>query len=174
MVRKIKNAFYELLHRLIEQAEEHRCKTIGRKMGFPASVSLYRATIIGHNISIGERTYLNEGCLLSGGVQSRLTIGADCAIGRYVHIAAKTHDLRRPTTGPEAPSLLEREADVQIGNCVWIGDKVYIGPGVTIGDHAIIGANSVVTKDIAPFEIVGGVPARHIRFNTENEKFESK
>ena len=53
--------------------------------------------------------------------------------------------------------------NVDIDNFVWIGDKVIILPGVNIGDHAIIGAGAVVTKDVPPFAVVGGNPARVIK-----------
>ncbi|MBI5204619.1 MAG: CatB-related O-acetyltransferase [Nitrospirae bacterium] len=52
---------------------------------------------------------------------------------------------------------------VIIGNDVWIGDSVIILPGVQVGDGAIIGAGSVVTKNVPPYTIVGGVPAKKIR-----------
>ena len=60
-------------------------------------------------------------------------------------------------------SAWDRKGDIIIGNDVWIGYEAVIMSGVTIGDGAIIGARSVVTKDIPPYTIVGGVPARQIR-----------
>ena len=54
--------------------------------------------------------------------------------------------------------------DVEIGDGVWIGANVFINPGVIIGENSIVGANSVVTKNVEPFSIVGGVPAKFIRY----------
>jgi acetyltransferase-like isoleucine patch superfamily enzyme len=54
--------------------------------------------------------------------------------------------------------------EVKIGNDVWIGEDVIIPGGVTIGDGAVIASRAVVTRDVAPYSVVGGVPARHIKF----------
>ncbi|WP_416443485.1 hypothetical protein ACH3O9_01015 [Leeuwenhoekiella sp. A16] len=67
---------------------------------------------------------------------------------------------------------MQREERILIENSIWIGDHVTIREGVIIGDFAVIGANSVVTKNVRKFEIVGGVPAQHIRFNTINHLYE--
>ena len=64
---------------------------------------------------------------------------------------------------PEAPFIENRKKDTVIGNDVWIGYDATIMPGVTIGDGAIIGTRAVVTKDVGPYEIVGGNPAQVIR-----------
>lgn len=55
------------------------------------------------------------------------------------------------------------DKDIVIGNDVWIGHSAYIMPGVTIGDGAIVGAHAVVTHDVKPYDVVGGVPARVIK-----------
>ncbi|QTG90362.1 CatB-related O-acetyltransferase, partial [Vibrio furnissii] len=56
-----------------------------------------------------------------------------------------------------------RAGDTVIGNDVWIGSEAMIMPGVTIGDGAVIASRAVVTKNVAPYEIVGSNPAKHIR-----------
>ena len=61
----------------------------------------------------------------------------------------------------------EPEQIMHIGDDVWIGTNVIILPGVNIGSHCIIGAGSVVTKDVPDYAIVGGVPAKVIRYRTE-------
>ena len=57
----------------------------------------------------------------------------------------------------------DKKGDIVIGNDVWIGYEAVILSGVTVGDGAIIGARAVVTKDVPPYAIVGGIPARYIR-----------
>lgn len=63
----------------------------------------------------------------------------------------------------------DKGIQIQIGNDVWIGSNVLIMEGVTIGDGAVVGAGSVVTKDVAPYEIVAGVPAKSIRRRFDDE-----
>ena len=65
-----------------------------------------------------------------------------------------------------------QKGDVHIGNDVWIGYKATIMAGVTIGDGAIIAANSTVTKDVAPYAIVGGNPAAEIRRRFSDDKIQ--
>lgn len=61
------------------------------------------------------------------------------------------------------------KGDINVGNDVWIGSNVKILSGVNIGDGAIIGANSLVTKDIPPYAIAGGNPAKIIKYRFDNE-----
>lgn len=63
----------------------------------------------------------------------------------------------------------DNKGDIVVGNDVWIGYEAVIFAGVTIGDGAVIGARAVVTKDVPPYTVVGGVPAKPIkkRFNDE-------
>lgn len=112
-------------------------------------------------VTLGADSYLNEQSHLKAGRDTNLTIGHHCRIGPHVRIETSSAE-------PDADSSIEpvptRSADVFVGDFVWIGGGSYVGPGITIGDNAIVGANSVVTKDVEPYEIVGGVPARHIRY----------
>ena len=68
---------------------------------------------------------------------------------------------------------LNSKGGVQIGNDVWIGDGVIILDGVNIGDGAIIGARSVVTKNVKPYEVVAGNPAKHIKFRFNEQTIET-
>jgi acetyltransferase-like isoleucine patch superfamily enzyme len=111
-------------------------------------------------VSPGATLAIGDGCRLNYGVSiaatSRVTIGAHVRIGPYVTIAdSDFHDLHQ--RGVRPPS-----AAVTIGDHVWIGGKASILKGVTIGRGAVVGIGSVVTRDVPPFAIVAGVPARVI------------
>ena len=83
-------------------------------------------------------------------------------MGPNVTILTHTHIIDR-TDIPMGQQGM-RIAEVVIGNDVWIGMRVIIMPGIKIGDGAVIGAGAVVTKDVPDFAIVGGVPAKIIKY----------
>jgi maltose O-acetyltransferase len=163
--KRIIKWFIKKLISLIEQVQDEEVR---KKLNLGNTIHLYNVEVVGNNVFIGEYTYINRGTTLSSGKTSKIQIGKYCAIGRYVHISAKRHDFEIPTADENYSQNNEIEADVYIGNYVWIGDKVFIKEGVTIGDYAIIGANSVVNRNVLAYEIVGGVPIRHIRFNDKH------
>jgi acetyltransferase-like isoleucine patch superfamily enzyme len=170
MKKYIKELIFTICNKIVLYSHQKRRESIYKQFGFPKTVRFDNVSFDG-NIIIGERTYINGGGRIDSGKTSQVTIGSDCAIGRYVHITAKAHDFKRPTTDSENARHLEKEADTHIGNEAWIGDYVFIKQGVKVGNNAIIGAHSVVNRNVEPFEIVAGVPIKHIRFNTEHYKF---
>nr|WP_279184934.1 CatB-related O-acetyltransferase [Acetobacter syzygii] len=116
-------------------------------------------------VRIGRRSYCNDAILREGTV-----IGRYCSIARRVTIGAQRHPSQWLSSHPfqsEISPQKEKFAftllNTYIGNDVWIGENVVVCAGVHIGDGAIIGAGSVVTKDVAPYTIVGGTPARLIK-----------
>lgn len=109
-------------------------------------------------IEIGLRSYANDSLIRNA------AIGRFCSIGRRCSIGAAKHDTDAFTTHSiAAPASFVRDPKTTIGNDVWIGDNVIVVAGVSIGDGACIGGGAVVTRDVAAYSIVGGVPARLIR-----------
>ena len=96
---------------------------------------------------------------------NKIQIGDNCLTGKWVTISDNNHGTTDFDTLHEAPikRKLYTKGPVIIGNNVWIGDKATILGGVTIGDGAVIAANSVVTKDVPAYSVVGGNPARVIK-----------
>ena len=111
-------------------------------------------------ISIGKGVWINRGCEFYGSMmatsRAQIIIGDHCALAPRVRILCATHDHRHL-------ALPDRAASVTLGRHVWVGAGATILPGITIGDGAVIAAASVVTRDVAPFSIVAGNPARFIK-----------
>jgi len=166
----IRRAILAICNAIVTYAGIYRHEQMNEKYRLHPSVRVHGVELVG-NIEIGANTYINQGSTLSTGEFSTIKVGKYCAIGRYVHISAKTHTFSLPTADEFHAIHNHNEKDVVIGNYVWIGDKAFIKEGVKIADYAIIAANSVVVRDVAEFEIVGGVPAKHIRFNTEHYRY---
>lgn len=112
-------------------------------------------TDFGRNIHVGENVFINACCQFQD--QGGVWLGDGCLIGHNVVFATLNHDLN-----PERRQICIPKSIV-IGKNVWIGSNSTILAGVKIGDNAVVAAGAVVTKDVAPDTIVGGVPARFIR-----------
>jgi phosphonate metabolism protein (transferase hexapeptide repeat family) len=140
--------------------------TLGRFTAISERVELLDSTV-------GDYSYLEHD---SGGLYS--TIGKFCSLAAFTRINAVQHPLDRVTTHKISyrPNeyFLDRTLDsafrewrlengVTIGHDVWIGHGAIVLPGVTIGNGAVVGAGAVVTRDVAPYTIVAGVPAEVLR-----------
>ncbi len=135
-------------------------RVMGVKMGEGAAVQLgcYLWSYGPRNnrrnrTSIGARTIVNRGCCLDA--RSGLQIGDDVSISPEVVILTTQHDIASRKFALQGRS-------VTIEDHVWIGMRAMVLPGVTIGRGAVVAAGAVVTKDVAPLDIVAGVPARPI------------
>ena len=136
-------------------------------------------------LSIGKHTYgLERNSFVGLDISCPVKIGKFCSFAPEVKIFLNSdHPTNLPSTFPFKTLLLQetpwpnRDAvtngSVCIGNDVWVGTRSMLMSGITIGDGAIIAAGSVVTKNVDPYEIVGGVPAQRIRFRFTNQEINS-
>ena len=113
-------------------------------------------TDFGRNIHIGENVFINACCQFQD--QGGIWIGEGCLIGHNVVLATLNHDLN-----PERRQICIPKS-IELGKNVWIGSNSTILSGVKIGDNAVIAAGSVVNKNVEADSIVGGVPARFIKW----------
>lgn len=135
---------------------------------FGNNVSLGSGTIIectgvirelGEGLKIGNHVGFAQNCFLE--VRGPIVIGNDCIFASGVRMAAENHnfsDLDKPIRLQGA-----NRKGIVIGNDCWIGTGVSILDGVTIGDGCVIAAGAVVNKDVPPYSVVGGVPAKIIK-----------
>jgi acetyltransferase-like isoleucine patch superfamily enzyme len=114
----------------------------------------------GRKVHFGARNAVNFGCLFDGR-RYRIITGDDVSIGPEAAILTLGHD-------PHAPDFAEQGGDVVIGNRVWIAYRAIILPGVRIGEGAVVAAGAVVARDVEPYQIVAGVPARPVGERTRD------
>ncbi|MCD8026787.1 MAG: sugar O-acetyltransferase [Clostridiales bacterium] len=112
-------------------------------------------TDFGKNIHIGKDVFINSGCHFQD--QGGIEIGDGALIGHNVVLATINHDLY------PANNRKNHYKPIKIGSNVWIGSNSTVLPGVSIGEWAVVAAGAVVTKDVPPFAVVGGVPAKIIK-----------
>lgn len=134
-------------------------KRIGKSVGQSIIVKHNAQIGAGIGLTIGDRSQLGHNCRIGNYV----SIGCDVLMGPDVVIMTSAHAFEDPNMPINQQGALPIHP-VNIGDDVWIGTRVIILPGVTIGKGAVIGAGSVVTKNVPPFAVVAGVPAKIIRY----------
>lgn len=146
---------------------------LGKRLEFESPVSVCNTTFLGVN-SIGYMSYLGANCNLRN-----TSIGRYCSLASNIYIGSAEHPVHWFSSHPfqyrgsrlfddfdvvQGQSTFVQPTGVTIGNDVWIGERVYICSGVRVGSGAIIAAGAVVTSDVEPYSIVGGVPARVLKY----------
>lgn len=125
----------------------------GIKIGKGSVIHMWANFYQPNNISIGQDTIIGDHVFLDG--RAKLIIGNHVDIASQVLIYNSEHDINSDDFGASF-------GEVKIEDYVFIGPRVTILPGVTIGKGAVVAAGAVVTSNVAPFKIVGGVPAKEI------------
>ena len=159
-----------------------------KKSNFEDFLTIRKNVEIHGNIKIGAFTLLNRYTVLSELVKE---VGRFSSVGPNVYLGPGNHDYNHTTSRgvPDVAKFLNIALDLSlieqikyekslinkethIGHDVWIGGHSVILNGIKVGDGAVIASNSVVTKDVEPYSIVGGVPAKFIKFRFEKEVIE--
>jgi virginiamycin A acetyltransferase len=191
LLRRIKNRIYLLVKKwqlnqsyrdvnasvhpsvMLERVELHGKVTIEEKC------KIHQAVLSGP-IHIGRYTSLWGPNIQVLAHNNPITIGNFCSIARDVTIQEYFHDHSKLTTyfigrnvfGQPIEHEVVSKGPISIGHDVWIGTGVQVMSGVTVGNGAVIAANSTVTKDVPPYAIVAGAPAKVIKFRFEQEKID--
>ena len=161
VINRIKNILLEfevfLLHLVglipIHFKRRFFYRLAGIKIGKGSTIHTRARFYDPRNISIGEDSIIGEGVVLDG--RDKLVIGSHVDIASEVMIYNSEHDINDE-------SFIAKNSPVRIEDYVFIGPRVIILAGVTVGRGAVVGAGAVVTKDVPPYAIVGGVPAKII------------
>ena len=133
-------------------------------------VSIRKNVHLAGNVSVGRGTFFNGPAELRSGT-AKIEMGSFCSCASGLTIVCSNHPISKPSTyytraGSYADVFaveVDEVESVRVGSDVWVGHGCTILKGVSIGHGAILGAGAVVTKDVEPYSIVGGVPACHIR-----------
>ncbi len=181
--------FYKLVEALKEGSRDVKNKLDYKNASIESGCCINERSKISQHVHIFENstinyskissfTYIGRNCLIQNA-----SIGKFCSIASDCMIGLGSHPLDMFSTSPifyrrDNPlkfELIEEEVNIEeysaieIGNDVWIGTRAIVLDGVVIGTGAVIAAGSVVTKDIPPYAIVGGVPAKIIKYRFSEE-----
>jgi acetyltransferase-like isoleucine patch superfamily enzyme len=110
-------------------------------------------------LSIGVNSVINARCRLDS--RGGISIGDNVSVSADVIILTADHDM-------DTPNFAGRNKEVVIEDYVWIGTRAMVLPGVIIGKGSLVAAGSVVTKNVEPFSVMGGIPARFIKKRPQN------
>ena len=153
---------------------------IDNKVSLSQNVVINEGVSLRGDVKIGKGTFVNGPSVIGAAENAPITIGSFCSIAGFVYIVSGNHNIKFPTsyqisTGIYAAIFknnIGKSGAINIGNDVWIGTHAVILSGVTIGNGAVVAAGSVVTKDVPPYAVVGGAPAKIIKLRFKDSSIQ--
>ena len=161
----IPNRIKKLLNKRViyNHITRNQCGSVGKDIKINGFVQG-----LGKHVTLADGVSINPGARFIG--DGKISIGRYFHSGEYLTILSANHNYDKPTKIPYDSIRIKKP--VEIKDFVWVGDSVIILPGVTVGEGAIVAAGSVVVKDVPDYAIVGGNPAKIIKYRNV-EHFES-
>ena len=153
---------YQPLGKFAKWCRAIACKRLFRYCGLNVNIEKGANFYTGWEIEVGDNSSLGINCM----IPYDLKVGRDVMMGPFVIIVGENHNSDRLDI-PMRLQGYKNYPPVRIADDVWIGARAIILPGINIGRGAIIAAGAVVTKDVPPYAICGGNPARIIRYREE-------
>lgn len=185
MIKEIKNILFKVKSRFLNDVFFEKGVYITKDSQFQGANYIHENTMF-ISSKLGFASYIGADCKFYNTV-----IGKYCSISDNVRVIINDHPIKNNISthpmfynakhkmikkmGLSNEKFISTNNDIKpvnIGNDVWIGEGVTIFSGVKIGDGAVIGAKSLVIKDVQPYEIVAGIPAKRIRFRFNSRKIE--
>lgn len=169
---KLGHFIWVLIQQLLNPTCSIKAASISRNVTLERYITLKEGVHLGAD-KVGRYTFINKNVIID---KNTASIGRFCSIAYGVKIGLGNHPLDRVSTHPfsyskkygfvSEDSVFENASNSKtiIGNDVWIGANAIVLAGVKVGDGAVIGANSLVTKDVEPYSIVVGTPAKHQKY----------
>lgn len=169
---KLVHIIWVMIQQILNPTCIIRAASITRNVKLEKHVTLKEGVHLGADL-VGKYTFINKNVIVDKNTES---IGRFCSIAYGVKIGLGNHPLDRISTHPFSYSkkygFVNQDSTFSsqisektiIGNDVWIGANSIILAGVKIGDGAVIGANSLITKDVEPYSVVVGSPAKHLKY----------
>jgi acetyltransferase-like isoleucine patch superfamily enzyme len=129
-------------------------KIMNFKIGLGSTILMKTIVDCSKGVAIGKDSIVNARCRLDN--RGTITIGDNVSISSDVIILTADHDMN-------SPSFIGRTKPVVIEDYVWVGTRAIIMPGITIGKGAVVAAGSLLTKNVKPYQVLAGVPAKCIK-----------
>ncbi len=139
-------------------------KILGYKIGNDTSIAMH-CFFTGYDIKIGNNTVINRYCYIDG--RGPLYIGNNVNISHYTIIHTLTHITN-------SPFFHAQQRPVAIMDHAWIGARAIILPGVTVGEGAVVAAGAIVNRDVPPYAIVSGNPAKVVGERTRDLRYTTR